>query len=88
MMNHIARTGALVAALALLCAPMSWAQTAAPQAAAPAAKPVGMMPPAQAGLMATAQVAGQTLKLNGKGVRYRTLVKVYEIGLYVASPTV
>jgi hypothetical protein len=87
MMNHIARTGALVAALALLCAPMSWAQTAAPQAAAPAAKPVGMMPPAQAGLMATAQVAGQTLKLNGKGVRYRTLVKVYEIGLYVASPT-
>lgn len=32
----------------------------------------------------TAQLAGHTLQLNGQGVRYRTVVPVYEMGLYTS----
>jgi hypothetical protein len=40
---------------------------------------------APAALVASAQVGGQTLRLNGKGIRYRALAKVYEIGLYTGT---
>ncbi|MFV0680890.1 MAG: chalcone isomerase family protein [Ottowia sp.] len=74
--------------LALLCSIGSvsgaWAQNAATAAAAGQA--AGMSPPAQARIAPTVQVSGQTLKLNGKGVRYRAFIKVYEIGLYAAAP--
>ena len=33
----------------------------------------------------TTQLAGQTLQLNGQGVRYRTVIPVYEMGLYTAN---
>ena len=33
----------------------------------------------------TTQLAGQTLQLNGQGVRYRTVIPVYEMGLYTAK---
>ncbi len=33
----------------------------------------------------TAQVAGQTLQLNGHGVRYRAVIPMYEIALYTPS---
>ncbi len=36
-------------------------------------------------LPTTAQVAGSTLALNGSGVRYRFVVKVYSAGLYLAG---
>ena len=74
------------AVLALVCgalaAPISWAQS---QPAAASKGGAGLMAPAQASIAPTAQVAGQALKLNGKGVRYRTLVKVYEIGIYATA---
>ncbi len=34
----------------------------------------------------SAEVSGQTLKLNGAGLRTRFMVKVYAIGLYLPSP--
>jgi hypothetical protein len=34
---------------------------------------------------ATAQVGGQTLQLNGAGMRYKFVVKVYTAGLYVPT---
>lgn len=36
---------------------------------------------------ATAQVAGSTLQLNGAGIRYRFVVKVYTAGLYLPAKT-
>lgn len=40
---------------------------------------------ARGGLPPTLQVAGHNLRLNGKGTRYRAIIKVYDIGLYVGS---
>ena len=34
---------------------------------------------------ATAQVAGSTLQLNGAGIRYKFIIKVYTAGLYLGS---
>ena len=34
----------------------------------------------------TYSVAGQPLQLNGAGIRYRFVVKVYTAGLYLAAP--
>jgi hypothetical protein len=34
----------------------------------------------------TAQVGGTTLKLNGKGTRYRLVFKAYDLALYTAQP--
>lgn len=45
----------------------------------------GKAAPASARLGPTVQIAGQTVHLNGKGIRYRAVVKVYEIGLYTAA---
>ena len=73
-------------ALAILStASGAWAQSAPatlPRTAAGLTAPA----PAQAAITPTAQVAGQSLKLNGKGVRYRALIKVYEIGIYASAP--
>ena len=33
----------------------------------------------------TTQLGGQTLQLNGQGVRYRTVIPVYEMALYTTS---
>lgn len=63
----------LVAALALVLA-------AAPLAAR-AAKVAGVEFPE------TAQVSGQTLKLNGVGLRKKFIVKVYAGGLYLKEPS-
>lgn len=59
----------------------AWAQSVG----APARSASAAVPSAAAGLAPTAQVGGQPLKLNGKGVRYRALAKVYEIGLYASA---
>ena len=68
---------ALAAAMSALTAPAPvLAQPAAAHAKETAAR--GGLPP-------TLQVAGQTLRLNGKGTRYRAIIKVYEIGLYAGT---
>ncbi len=58
------------------------AQTAAP---APNATTVAAPKLAAVRLAPTVQVGGQTLRLNGKGTRYRAVVRVYDIGLYATT---
>ena len=38
-----------------------------------------------AGFLPTTQLAGQSLQLNGQGVRYRLVVPLYEMGLYTTK---
>ena len=52
---------------------------------APAAKAPPIAAPAVVRLSPTVQLAGQTLHLNGKGTRYRAVVRVYDIGLYATT---
>ena len=76
----------LLAGLSLAgAATMAWAQTP-PTSAAPAAGAATRSAPAvPARLAPSVQVGGQTLQLNGKGTRYRAVVRVYDIGLYATS---
>lgn len=64
-----------LSAAAALCAPVH-AQSTAPAGKEASAR--GALPP-------SLQVSGQNLRLNGKGTRYRAVIKVYDIGLYVGS---
>jgi hypothetical protein len=67
--------------LAAVAAPLSAAAQGAPAAAAPAGLELaGVRYPG------TVRVANQTLRLNGAGIRYRFVVKVYTAGLYLAAP--
>ncbi len=61
------------------CVPLAAAQT---QAVPPAASPTDV---AGVAYMATQVVAGSTLRLNGAGVRYRFVVRVYTAGLYLST---
>jgi hypothetical protein len=70
-----------MAALSLALAwalPPALAQTQAP--AGPTHSVAGVAYPAQAG------VGGQTLQLNGAGIRYKAIFKVYTAGLYLEKP--
>ena len=75
--------------LALAGTTMAVAQTpATPGNAAPAVttRAVSAAGHAAVARMApTMQMAGQTVQLNGKGIRYRAVVRVYEIGLYTTA---
>lgn len=79
-MNHF-RT--LTVALGLLA--LSSTQVIAQPAPAAAVKVALTRPAGSADFPAALQVAGQTLQLNGKGTRYRTVLKVYDIGLYAGA---
>jgi len=63
----------VTAATALALAPAAWAQTA--------------MEVGGVKYEPTATVAGTKLQLNGAGVRYKAIFKVYTAGLYVANKT-
>jgi hypothetical protein len=65
------KTAALAVALAM---PL------AASAQEPARTVAGVAYPAQAG------VGGQTLQLNGAGIRYKAIFKVYTAGLYLEKP--
>ena len=68
----------LAVAATLFAAGHASAQT--PEAVpAPAAKAPPIAAPAVVRLLPTVQLAGQTLHLNGKGTRYRAVVRVYDI---------
>lgn len=79
------RASLVALAWGTVACPAAWAQTAVGTAKPAAAAAVPAPAPTAASLGPTVQVGGQTLRLNGKGVRYRAMVKVYEIGLY--APT-
>jgi len=70
----------LLAAAALAVLPSTWTIARAQSSAtAPATEIGGVRYPT------TAQVGGSTLVLNGAGIRYRLVVKVYTAGLYLAA---
>ena len=52
---------------------------------APAVKAPPIAAPSVVRRSPTVQLAGQTLHLNGKGTRYRAVVRVYDIGLYATT---
>lgn len=65
-----------------------WAAAAPARAQAPAAPPPAPGQPIEvAGVRyaATAAVGGRDLQLNGAGIRFRFVVKVYTAGLYLAA---
>ncbi|MDH0864861.1 chalcone isomerase family protein [Mitsuaria sp. GD03876] len=80
--NVLMAAGTLAAAmLAPLAASAQSTPAAAPAApAAPAAAPVEVAGVKYDG---TAEVAGQKLVLNGAGIRYKAIFKVYTAGLYL-----
>ena len=71
----------LAASLGLASATAVLAQTPSQVPGSPAAK----VSPAGARLTPTAPVGGQTVQLNGKGTRYRAVVRVYDVGLYTTA---
>lgn len=75
-MTDCNRRAAALALAATLCSPWLSAPAAA-QATAPATPP-GKLPP-------SVQVAGKSLRLNGQGVRYRAMFRVYAIGAYATT---
>lgn len=80
------RVAASAALVCLFTATWAQAQSSNPRASTPAAKPgVPEQGRAEARFPATLQLAGHTLRLNGKGTRYRAVVSVYDIGLYTGS---
>ena len=66
--------------LALTAATAVWMPVQAQSTAAPTKEAA-----ARAGLPPTLQVGGQNLRLNGKGTRYRAVIKVYDIGFYAVA---
>lgn len=66
-------------------APATAPTSAAPPAAAPAAGAETAFDTAGVRFAPTVQLAGSTLRLNGAGVRYRFVVKVYAAGLYLST---
>lgn len=81
-----------VAAAAALHWTGAWAQTSvsgnispAPAPATPAAAPAAAMEVAGVKYDGQAEVAGQKLQLNGAGVRYKAIFRVYTAGLYLNS---
>jgi hypothetical protein len=71
-MNAFTRRSLLVLCMAL--APQVWAQSAATEVGGVKFEP-------------QVQVSGKTLVLNGTGVRYKAVFKVYAIGLYLQGKT-
>ena len=61
------------------------ALAAATQAQSPAQPSAQTMDVAGVKYLPTAQVAGSTLQLNGAGVRYKFIIKVYTAGLYLSA---
>ncbi len=68
----------------MLAAPMAWLALPAGAQTVPAP---GSVDAGGAVFAPTVQVGGQALRLNGAGVRWRTVVKVYSAGLYLAGST-
>jgi len=69
--------------LLLLATALTWAATAANTAAL--AEPASAIDVAGVRYPATVSVGGSTLSLNGAGIRYRFVVRVYTAGLYLAA---
>jgi hypothetical protein len=73
----------VTAAMAALTTPLSASAQGAPGGAAAAPAGVELAGVRYPG---TVRVGNQTLRLNGAGIRYRFVVKVYTAGLYLAAP--
>ena len=58
-----------------------WMKCAASSVALAVASPLALAQGSKA-FEPTTQLAGQTLQLNGQGVRYRAIIPVYEMALY------
>jgi hypothetical protein len=69
--------------LLLLATALTWAATVANTAAL--AEPASAIDVAGVRYPATVSVGGSTLSLNGAGIRYRFVVRVYTAGLYLAA---
>jgi hypothetical protein len=75
MMKAWIRVGIVALAFGAGAWPAVWAQGAATATPTKPAAVIG----------ATTQLGGQTLQLNGKGIRYRAFIQVYEVGLYAST---
>lgn len=83
MTNHRLRPSHFALALALSGALLAFSASAAPEPSTPAAEMVAV---SDAAYPKSASVAGETLELNGAGLRKILFIEVYAAALYVPSP--